>query len=67
MLQLAQEIIALAGSKSAIVYEELPVDDPRVRQPDITKARTLLHWEPKVQRAEGLRKTMNYFKMKLGC
>lgn len=67
MLQLAQEIIALTGSKSAIVYKELPVDDPRVRQPDITKARTLLHWEPKVQRAEGLRKTMNYFKMKLGC
>jgi dTDP-glucose 4,6-dehydratase len=67
MLQLAQEIIALTGSKSAIVYKELPVDDPRVRQPDITKARTLLHWEPKVQRAEGLRRTMDYFRLKLGC
>ena len=67
MQQLAQEIIALTGSKSAIVYKELPVDDPRVRQPDITKARTLLHWEPKVQRAEGLRRTMDYFRLKLGC
>ena len=67
MLQLAQEIIALTGSKSAIVYKELPVDDPRVRQPDITKARALLHWEPKVQRAEGLRRTMDYFRSKLGC
>jgi dTDP-glucose 4,6-dehydratase len=67
MLQLAQEIIALTGSKSTIVHKELPVDDPRVRQPDITKARTLLHWEPKVQRAEGLRRTMDYFRLKLGC
>ena len=67
MLQLAQEIIALTGSKSTIVHQELPIDDPRVRQPDITKARTLLHWEPKVQRAEGLRRTMDYFKLKLGC
>lgn len=66
MLQLAKEIIALTGSRSAIVHKELPVDDPRVRQPDISKARELLQWEPRVNRAEGLRRTMKYFKFKLG-
>ncbi|MCX6136944.1 MAG: SDR family oxidoreductase [Ignavibacteriales bacterium] len=66
MLQLAKEIIALTGSRSAIVHKELPVDDPRVRQPDISKARELLQWEPRVNRAEGLRRTMKYFKSKLG-
>jgi dTDP-glucose 4,6-dehydratase len=44
------------------VYKELPVDDPKQRQPDITKARTILQWEPKVDRAEGLKKTYDYFK-----
>jgi dTDP-glucose 4,6-dehydratase len=44
------------------VYKELPMDDPKQRQPDITKARTILGWEPKVDRAEGLQKTYDYFK-----
>ena len=45
-----------------IVYKELPVDDPKQRQPDITKAKTILGWEPKVDRSEGLKKTYDYFK-----
>ena len=65
MLQLAQEIIKLTNSKSKIVYKELPVDDPKIRQPDITKARNLLGWEPKVKRDEGLKKTIEYFKSKI--
>jgi dTDP-glucose 4,6-dehydratase len=64
--QLAEHIIALTGSKSRIVSRPLPVDDPRVRQPDITRARTLLGWEPKVQLAEGLARTLDYFRAKLG-
>ena len=66
MLGLAKEIIELTGSKSKIIFQELPTDDPKVRQPDITKAKQLLGWEPKVHRQEGLRRTLNYFKMKLG-
>lgn len=66
MLQLAQEIIALTGSSSRIIHKDLPVDDPKVRQPDITKARTLLGWEPKVGRAEGLKRTIGYFTTKIG-
>jgi dTDP-glucose 4,6-dehydratase len=64
--ELAEQIIALTGSRSRIVEKALPVDDPKVRQPDITRARTLLGWEPKVQLAEGLAKTLAYFKLKLG-
>jgi dTDP-glucose 4,6-dehydratase len=64
--QLAEQIIALTGSRSRIVSRPLPVDDPRVRQPDITRARTLLGWEPRVPLTEGLAKTLEYFKMKLG-
>ena len=62
--QMAEEIITLTGSKSKIIYNPLPVDDPRVRQPDITKAKNALGWEPKVNREEGLSKTMVYFKDK---
>jgi dTDP-glucose 4,6-dehydratase len=62
---LAERIIALAGSRSRIVYRPLPVDDPRVRQPDITRARTLLGWEPRVPLDEGLAQTLEYFKRKL--
>lgn len=58
----AEEVLKLTGSKVKIVYKELPVDDPKQRQPDITKAKTLLGWEPKVGRAEGLQKTYEYFK-----
>jgi dTDP-glucose 4,6-dehydratase len=65
MLGLAKEIIALAGSKSKIVFKDLPQDDPKVRQPDITKAKELLGWSAKVPREEGLKKTMVYFKEKL--
>ena len=64
--QLAERIIALTGSRSRIVEKPLPVDDPRVRQPDITRARTILGWEPKVALDEGLAKTLAYFRLKLG-
>ncbi|TWF33593.1 dTDP-glucose 4,6-dehydratase [Chitinophaga polysaccharea] len=63
--QFAEEIIALTGSKQKIVYHPLPKDDPKQRQPDITKARTLLGWEPKVNRQEGLKITYEYFKKAL--
>ena len=65
MLQLAQEIIALTKSTSRIVFRELPTDDPKVRQPDITKAKSLLGWTPKVNRADGLVRTLEYFKTKI--
>ncbi|MBI3124475.1 MAG: SDR family oxidoreductase [Ignavibacteriales bacterium] len=58
----AKEVIKLTGSKSRLVYQELPVDDPKVRQPDITRAKNILGWEPKVDRAEGLKITLEYFK-----
>jgi dTDP-glucose 4,6-dehydratase len=58
----ADEIIALTGTKQKIVYKTLPMDDPKQRQPDITRAKKLLGWEPKIGRAEGLAKTYEYFK-----
>lgn len=58
----AEEILELTGRKVKIIYKPLPVDDPKQRQPDITKARKLLGWEPKVSRAEGLRLTYEYFR-----
>jgi dTDP-glucose 4,6-dehydratase len=58
----AEEIIKLTGTNQKVVYHDLPVDDPKQRQPDITKARQLLNWEPKVGRAEGLKLTYAYFK-----
>ncbi len=64
--QLAERIIALTGSKSRIVEKPLPVDDPKIRQPDITRARTLLGWEPKVALDDGLAQTLAYFRRKLG-
>jgi dTDP-glucose 4,6-dehydratase len=63
--QIARAIIEISGSKSQIVYRPLPEDDPKVRKPDITRARTLLGWEPKVPLAEGLQKTLEYFKTKV--
>lgn len=60
--QFAEEIIKLTGTTQKVIYKELPVDDPKQRQPDITKARALLNWEPKVDRAEGLKITYEYFK-----
>jgi dTDP-glucose 4,6-dehydratase len=62
MLQLAQTIIRLAGSKSEIVYRDLPVDDPKQRRPDIRHARELLGWEPKVSLEDGLGRTLEYFR-----
>jgi dTDP-glucose 4,6-dehydratase len=58
----AEEVITLTGTSQKIVYKPLPVDDPKQRQPDITKAKEILGWEPKVGRAEGLKKTYEYFK-----
>ena len=65
LLELAKRIIRLAGSRSEIVFRPLPEDDPKVRQPDITRARTLLNWEPRVDTDEGLKLTMEYFRAKL--
>jgi len=64
---IAETIIKMTGSKSRIVYKPLPTDDPRVRQPDITRARTLLQWEPKVSLEEGLVPTLEYFRTKLAA
>jgi dTDP-glucose 4,6-dehydratase len=58
----AEEVLKLTGNTVKIVYKELPVDDPKQRQPDITKARSILGWEPKVERAEGLQKNTNTLK-----
>lgn len=66
LLQFAEEIIALTGTKQQIVFQDLPKDDPKQRKPDITKARQLLGWEPKVDRKEGLKITYEYFKKALG-
>ncbi len=63
---LAEKIIALTGSSSRIIEKPLPVDDPKVRQPDITRARTLLDWEPRVPLDAGLAPTLDYFRHKLG-
>lgn len=59
--EFAQEIIELTGTKSRLVFKPLPEDDPKIRQPDITKARNLLGWEPVVGRSEGLKRTLDYF------
>lgn len=66
ILEFAEEILKHTNSKSKITFNELPVDDPKVRQPDITLARKLLGWEPKISRSEGIKITLEYFKKKLG-
>jgi dTDP-glucose 4,6-dehydratase len=66
ILEFARRIIALCGSSSQVVFEELPVDDPKVRQPDITKARRVLGWEPRFDLDEGLERTLAYFRERLG-
>jgi dTDP-glucose 4,6-dehydratase len=63
--EFAEEIIKITGTGSSITYEELPEDDPQVRQPDISRAREILDWEPKVDRKEGLRRTLDYFQKKV--
>lgn len=64
--ELANKVISLVGSKSKVVYKELPKDDPRKRRPDITLAKSKLGWEPEVSLEEGLPKTISYFKALLG-
>ena len=64
--QFAEKILEITGAKSEISYKPLPVDDPKVRQPDITRARKLLNWEPKVAFEDGIRETIDYFKSRLG-
>jgi dTDP-glucose 4,6-dehydratase len=64
--EIAETIIGMTGSKSRIIYKDLPVDDPKQRRPDITRARTLLDWEPKVDLEHGLVKTIEYFRTKVG-
>ena len=64
--QMAHLIIRMTGSSSRIVFKDLPTDDPKVRQPDITRARTLLGWEPKVPLDQGLTSTIDYFRQKMG-
>jgi dTDP-glucose 4,6-dehydratase len=63
--QFAEEIIKLTGTAQKVIYEPLPIDDPKQRQPDISRAKSILNWEPKIHRAEGLRITYDYFKKML--
>jgi dTDP-glucose 4,6-dehydratase len=64
--EFAQEVIRLVGSKSKVIFKPLPQDDPKVRQPDITKIKKVLGWTPSVPLADGLAKTLTYFKEQLG-
>ena len=66
MLDMARTIVELTESRSEIVFEALPVDDPQVRQPDITKARDLLGWEPEIDLRAGLTKTISHYTKVLG-
>jgi dTDP-glucose 4,6-dehydratase len=63
--QFAEEIIRITATKSTIEYKPLPVDDPKVRQPDITRAKKVLSWEPRVQFEEGIKATIDYFRESL--
>ena len=67
ILECASAVLKVTGSSSQIQYEPLPIDDPVRRRPDITRARTLLGWEPKVSLAEGLARALEYFKQQLGA
>lgn len=66
ILDFAKEIIEITKSESEIAFKELPEDDPQIRRPDVSKAKRVLNWEPKVNRREGLLKTMEYFKDQVG-
>jgi dTDP-glucose 4,6-dehydratase len=66
LLEMAKTVVELTGSRSEIVFEALPVDDPQVRQPDITRARDLLSWQPEVDLREGLTKTIDHYARTLG-
>jgi dTDP-glucose 4,6-dehydratase len=65
LLEMAEKILQVTGSRSKIVFKPLPEDDPKVRQPDISLARKLLEWEPKVKLEEGLRDTLDYFRKRI--
>jgi dTDP-glucose 4,6-dehydratase len=65
ILDFAKEIQRLSDRPCEIVFKPLPQDDPKVRRPDITRARTLLGWEPQIDRHEGMKRTMEYFKRKV--
>jgi len=67
MLELAQEIIILTNSKSKVVFQDLPQDDPMMREPDVSRAIELFNWNPKVKRKEGLQKSIDYFRNQLGA
>jgi dTDP-glucose 4,6-dehydratase len=60
--EFAEEIIKLTGTRQKVIYQDLPVDDPKQRQPDISRAKEILGWEPKISRGEGLKITYDYFK-----
>jgi dTDP-glucose 4,6-dehydratase len=66
IVEFAQVINELTGNRAGIRYEPLPVDDPKQRRPDISKARRLLGWEPKVDLAQGMAETISFFKRQLG-
>jgi dTDP-glucose 4,6-dehydratase len=66
LLELAKRILRLTGARSEIVFRPLPEDDPKIRQPDIGRARALLHWEPRVETEEGLRLTIEWFRERIG-
>jgi dTDP-glucose 4,6-dehydratase len=65
ILEFAQEILRATGARSKVIFKPLPQDDPKQRKPDITRARTLLHWEPTVSLQAGLEKTIAYFRDKV--
>jgi UDP-glucuronate decarboxylase len=65
MLELAQTVLKITGSSSSIEYKPLPQDDPRRRRPDISRAKALLDWEPKIQLEDGLLKSLNHFRSAL--
>ena len=67
MAELASQVIAATGSKSSLAHAPLPEDDPRQRQPDIARAKAQLGWEPKVGLEDGLKRTVDYFRGKLGA
>ncbi|MEK9139098.1 MAG: SDR family NAD-dependent epimerase/dehydratase, partial [Bacteroidota bacterium] len=65
MLQLAKEVIELTGSQSRIVFKELPEDDPKIRQPDTTRAQEILSWKATIDRKAGLQRTIEYFRSQM--
>ena len=62
MLELAEKVLSFTGSKSKLIFKPLPQDDPKQRKPDITKAKQVLDWQPKVSLDDGLKETIEYFK-----